>query len=153
MATHSSILVWRIPWTEGPGGSQSMGWHRVRHDWSDLACTHTITTTERLVDKSLLMALCKLQGMTGWENNLSLGQGYSGPESGVTGSFRLTSNCPSEGCSHNLASLAHSGLRLTHSMCLVNHFIIEDFCVPPSPFCSRSQQTNTTDLQMFTFCV
>ena len=32
MATHSSILAWRIPWTEGPGGLQSMGLQRVRHD-------------------------------------------------------------------------------------------------------------------------
>ena len=33
MATHSSVLVWRIPWTEKPGGLQSMGSQRVRHDW------------------------------------------------------------------------------------------------------------------------
>ena len=32
MATHSSILACRIPWTEDPGGLQSMGWQRVGHD-------------------------------------------------------------------------------------------------------------------------
>ena len=32
MATHSSILVWEIPWTEEPGGPQSIGHKRVRHD-------------------------------------------------------------------------------------------------------------------------
>ena len=32
MATHSSVLVWRIPWTEEPGGLQSMWSQRVRHD-------------------------------------------------------------------------------------------------------------------------
>ena len=32
MATHSSILAWRIPWTEDPGGRQSMGSQRVGHD-------------------------------------------------------------------------------------------------------------------------
>ena len=32
MATHSSILAWRIPWTEKPGGLWSMGSQRVRHD-------------------------------------------------------------------------------------------------------------------------
>ena len=32
MATHSSILAWRIPWTEDPGGLQSMGSQRVGHD-------------------------------------------------------------------------------------------------------------------------
>ena len=40
MATHSSILAWRSPWTEEPGGLQSMGLQRVGHDWSDLACMH-----------------------------------------------------------------------------------------------------------------
>ena len=37
MATHSSSLAWRIPGTGEPGGLPSMGLHRVRHDWSDLA--------------------------------------------------------------------------------------------------------------------
>ena len=32
MATHSSILVWRVPWTEEPGGLQSMGSQRVGHN-------------------------------------------------------------------------------------------------------------------------
>ena len=34
MATHSSILAWRIPWTEEPGGLQPMGSQRVGHDWA-----------------------------------------------------------------------------------------------------------------------
>ena len=34
MTTHSSILAWRIPWTEEPGGLQYMGSQRVRHDWA-----------------------------------------------------------------------------------------------------------------------
>ena len=37
MATHSIVLAWRIPGTGEPGGLPSMGSHRVRHDWSDLA--------------------------------------------------------------------------------------------------------------------
>ena len=37
MATHSSVVAWRIPGTGEPGGLPSMGSHRVRHDWSDLA--------------------------------------------------------------------------------------------------------------------
>ena len=37
MATHSSVLAWRIPGTEEPGGLSSMGSHRVGHDWRDLA--------------------------------------------------------------------------------------------------------------------
>ena len=35
IATHPSILAWRIPWTEEPGGLHSMGSQRVGHDWSD----------------------------------------------------------------------------------------------------------------------
>ena len=38
MATPSSILAWRIPWTEEAAGLQSMGSQRVRHDWSDWTC-------------------------------------------------------------------------------------------------------------------
>ena len=38
--THFNILSWRIPWTEEPGGLQSVGSHRTRHNWSDLACMH-----------------------------------------------------------------------------------------------------------------
>ena len=37
MATHSSVLAWRIPGTGEPGGLPSVGSHRVGHDWSDLA--------------------------------------------------------------------------------------------------------------------
>ena len=37
MATHSSVLAWRIPGTAEPGGLPSTGSHRVGHDWSDLA--------------------------------------------------------------------------------------------------------------------
>ena len=33
MATHSSIVAWKIPWPEEPGGLQSMGLQRVGHDW------------------------------------------------------------------------------------------------------------------------
>ena len=42
MAAHSSILAWRIPWTEEPGRLQSLGSQRVRHNWSDLAHTDTM---------------------------------------------------------------------------------------------------------------
>ena len=33
VATHSSILAWKIPWTEEPGRLQSSGYQRVKHDW------------------------------------------------------------------------------------------------------------------------
>ena len=39
MATHSSTLTWKIPWTQEPGGLQSLGLLRFGHDCSDLAAT------------------------------------------------------------------------------------------------------------------
>ena len=44
MATHSSILVWRIQWTEKPGGLQSIVSQRVRHDQSNLTCMHALSS-------------------------------------------------------------------------------------------------------------
>ena len=48
MATHSSILAWRIPGTGEPGGLPSMGSHRVGHDWSDLAAAAAAEEPGRL---------------------------------------------------------------------------------------------------------
>ena len=54
-ATHSSIFVWRIPWTEEPSGLRSIGSQRVGHDWSDLACTHALWVRILLVGMLLLI--------------------------------------------------------------------------------------------------
>ena len=48
MATHSSILDWRIPWTEAPGGLQSTGSQRAGHDWSDLSMAWLTTIAIKL---------------------------------------------------------------------------------------------------------
>ena len=48
MATHYSILAWRIPLTEKPGGLQSIGSQRVGQDRSDLVSKHTYTCTVQL---------------------------------------------------------------------------------------------------------
>ena len=53
MATHSTLLAWRIPCTEEPGGPQSIGLQRVSHDWSDLACMHIDTLTTMSVNHLL----------------------------------------------------------------------------------------------------
>ena len=54
MKTYSNILGWRIPWTEEPGGLQSTGLHRVRHNWSELAHTHALSSfyTEEITEET-----------------------------------------------------------------------------------------------------
>ena len=50
MATHSSILAWRIPWMEEPGALQSTGSQRVRHDWAT-SLTHSLTRNKVTVSR------------------------------------------------------------------------------------------------------
>ena len=50
MATHSSVLAWRIPGTGEPDGLSSLGSHRVRHDWSALAAAaHIYASTLNII--------------------------------------------------------------------------------------------------------
>ena len=53
MGTHSSILAWRIPCTEEPGGLQSIGSQRLRHDQDDLAHKHKDNTYKRCTKKGI----------------------------------------------------------------------------------------------------
>ena len=55
-ATFPSVLAWRTPWTEEPGGLQSKGLQRVRHDSSDLACTHKHSIVIIIYKLTLLIA-------------------------------------------------------------------------------------------------
>ena len=59
MATHSSVLAWRIPGTGEPGGLPSMGSHRVGHDWSDLAAYKIPANQKRRQRNQMLNLLCK----------------------------------------------------------------------------------------------
>ena len=54
MAAQSSILAWRIPWTEDPGGLQSMGSQRVGHNWSGFTYTHSSSKEVEAVPSSPL---------------------------------------------------------------------------------------------------
>ena len=66
MATHSSILAWRIPGTEEPGGLPSMGSHRVRHNWRDLAAAAAAVAVKRCLDKRALPGLMKAMCLDLW---------------------------------------------------------------------------------------
>ena len=60
MATHSSILAWRIPWTEKPGRLQSMGLQRVRHNWA------TFTFHGNLEDNGVLRKRVQTVDFCNW---------------------------------------------------------------------------------------
>ena len=62
MATHSSVLAWRIPWTEEPGGLQSMGSLRVRHDWATLLSLFTFMHWRRNWQPTPVFLLGESQG-------------------------------------------------------------------------------------------
>ena len=68
MATHSSVLAWRIPGTGEPGGLPSVGSHRVRHNWSDLAAAIHITT-------NLHIALHLSEWLSKWTQIKNIGEG------------------------------------------------------------------------------
>ena len=65
VATHSSVLAWRIPGTGEPGGLPSMGSYRVRRDWTDLAAAAAAWTQNKLV-------VSKRERVGGWSGRLGL---------------------------------------------------------------------------------
>ena len=72
MATHSSVLAWRIPGTGETGGLLSMGSHRVGHDWSDLAAAAAASLVAQMIKN--LPAMQETQvGSLGWEDPLEKG--------------------------------------------------------------------------------
>ena len=75
MATHSSILDWRIPWTEEPGRLQSLGSQRVWHDWATNTHTHKPTQPFKInwmelisfvLKDSCLFFCCVLESIQRW---------------------------------------------------------------------------------------
>ena len=64
MATHSSILAWKIPWTEEPGGLQSMGSQRVRHDLA--------TKQEHIIAAAISLGLFVNSNVVHWYFQLPL---------------------------------------------------------------------------------
>ena len=86
MATHSSLLTGKIPWTEEPGGLQSIGLQRVKCDWPPPRATHTHTHTQTLISSRIWLLILpftyrKHQWIQSWfvkplsPLNLPLGRG------------------------------------------------------------------------------
>ena len=63
MATHSSVLAWRIPGTAEPGGLPFMGSHRVGHNWSDLAAAAVADSILKSRDITLPTMDCLVKAM------------------------------------------------------------------------------------------
>ena len=71
MVTHSSILAWRIPLTEEPGGLQSLGSHRIGHNWSNLAHAHKMD-----IQVGLLWGLIQMHVHTKHKKKYSINISY-----------------------------------------------------------------------------
>ena len=69
MATHSSVLAWRIPGMAEPGGLPSMGLHRVGHDWSDLAAAAAGSWGTSRAQRRGLKKAAELGIKTNWAPN------------------------------------------------------------------------------------
>ena len=63
MPTHSSILAWRIPWTEEPSGLQAIGLQRVRYDWSNLAHTRSLFSAAKSENHSVVSDALQPHGL------------------------------------------------------------------------------------------
>ena len=72
MATHSCVLAWRIPEMGEPGGLPSVGSHRVRHDWSDLAAATRASLVAQMVKNPPVMQETRVWSL-GWEDPLKKG--------------------------------------------------------------------------------
>ena len=89
MATHSSVLDWRIPGTGEPGGLPSLGSHRVIHNWSDLAAAAAASKKWHFPGGLVVKDLCANAGDAG-EASLAPGWGSS---PGGRNSYPLQYSC------------------------------------------------------------
>ena len=101
VAIHSSILAWRIPWTEEPGGLQSEGLQRVRHDWA----TNTFNrycvgfkVNQELV-QTVLVCLFKINLFTWYTHLLRDETRFCGRQK-----RGMRSVCPLDSCLHHLCT-------------------------------------------------
>ena len=85
MATHSSVLAWRIPGTVEPGGLPSMGSHRVGHDWSDLVAAVAAMHIYGIYKDGTDEIICRAET---WEQTYGHGSGEE-EEGGIYGESNM----------------------------------------------------------------
>ena len=98
MAIHSSIVAWRIPWTEEPGGPQSMGSQRVGHDW--------ITNTTTTEDSNHWIHVVSWLGKSGRDTLKQLPSNQLPASTNWYLPFPLSSPSPMLATAHDLLNLA-----------------------------------------------
>ena len=126
VATHSSALAWRIPWMREPRGLLSMGSHRVRHDWSDLAVAVRIS-------EEFQIQMFK----TGIENSGNIFRKYIGLEHRWFTIFSLVAqSCPTP-CDPMNRSTPHLPVHHQHPKSTQTHVHwVSDANQPSHPLCS-----------------
>ena len=128
MATHSSILAWRIAWTEEPGGRESTGLHSIRHDQATAHRQHDVKTD--------LTHVCRVT------NTLA-----SVSKTGLTDVCRVT---------NTLASVSKTGLtdvcRVTNTLASVSKTDLTDVCRVTNTLASVSKTEAQARLSLFRPC-
>ena len=124
MATHSSVLAWRIPGTGGPGGLPSMGLHRVGHDWRDLAAAAAAART------LLVVHWLSLQASTAVGTGLIPDQGNGNPfqysclENPMdTGAWQATVHGVAKSWTRLSDFTSLQGIKIPHTACLHAHLL------------------------------
>ena len=107
LVTHSSTLAWKIPWTEEPGGLQSMGSRRVRHDWATSLSLFTFMHWRRKWQPTPVLLPIESQGRGAWWAAVS----------GVTQSWTRLKQLSSSSSSYRKYSRATSVSVDTQSPC------------------------------------
>ena len=110
-ATHSSILAWEIPWTEEPGGLQSLGSQRVEHDraWRTHTRTHTHTKETKMTD----LKSTETQKSHNGPCAVMQGQGLSGAQPAALSPVPTAARGMEKHCTSPAASGLKAGRKIT----------------------------------------
>ena len=121
MATHSSVLAWRIPGMGEPGGLPSLGSHRIGHNWSDLAAYNTSNIKSLLFLSHWVTSDCAIPSTVHYQAPLSIGFPRQEYWSGVP--FLLQGIFPTQGWNSLLLNWQEDSLQLSHQGSLLNLYV------------------------------
>ena len=147
MATHSSSLVWRIPWTEEPGRLQSMGSQRVGNVWATLLTSsthppprHSPHESAHALDSGSLCFSMPTSFIASGDVNNCVDDPHN-----VLGSQILTSN----NFSFSLFLVTSTTVWMTYTMCWALSSLRSSHPIAFPPFCLRSPSNYSTYYELF----